>query len=70
MLQAYRFGDDRENVQEANPEYTEVVEVYEEDILIAGVPEAFNNFSISGFYPRQAPVHILSNYYVCLYIKF
>jgi len=46
-----------ENVPEADPEYAEVAEEYEEDVLIVGVPEAFTNFSISGSYPRQAPMH-------------
>ena len=56
MLHAYRFSDEK-NVPEPNMEYTEVDEEYEEDVLIVVVPEAFTNFSLSGSYPRQAPVH-------------
>jgi len=54
-----------DNVWEADQEYAEVAEKYEEDVLVAGVPEAFINFSMSGSYPRQAPVCItllFSNY--------
>ena len=50
---------------EADQEYAEVAEKYEEDVLVAGVPEAFINFSMSGSYPWQAPVCItllFSNY--------
>jgi hypothetical protein len=36
-----------ENVQEANPEYAEVVEEDEEDVLVVGVPETFTNFPLS-----------------------
>ena len=46
-----------ENVPEADPKYVEVAEEYEEDVLIASVPEAFTNFSMSGSYPTQAPMH-------------
>jgi len=42
-----------ENVAEADPEYVEVAEKYEEDVLVIGVPEAFTNFSMSGSYPRK-----------------
>ena len=33
-----------ENVLEADPKYAEVVEEYEEEVFIVGVPEAFTNF--------------------------
>ena len=42
---------------EPNLEYAEVDEEYEEDVLIVVVPEGFTNFSLSGSYPRQAPVY-------------
>jgi hypothetical protein len=41
-----------ENIIEADPEYAEVAEEYEEDILVIGFPEAFNNFPLSGSCPR------------------
>ena len=47
--------------------YAEVAEKYEEDVLVAGVPEAFINFSMSGSNPRQAPVY---NPYFLAIIKF
>jgi hypothetical protein len=37
-----------ENVPEANSEYAEVTEEYEEDVLVIGFPEAFTNFPLSG----------------------
>jgi hypothetical protein len=40
-----------ENVPEANPAYVGVAEKYDEDVI--GVPEAFTNFLMSGFYPRK-----------------
>jgi hypothetical protein len=46
-----------ENVWEADLEYVEEAEEYEEDVLVDGVPEAFTNSSMSGSYPRQAPVY-------------
>jgi hypothetical protein len=46
-----------ENVSEVDPKYTEVAEGYEEDVLVVSVPEAFTNFSMSGSYQRQSPVH-------------
>ena len=46
-----------DNVWEADQEYAEVAEKYEEDVLVAGVPEAFINFSMSGSNPRQAAVY-------------
>ena len=42
-----------ENVLEADPEYAEVAEKYEEDVLVIGVPETFTNFLMSGSYPRK-----------------
>jgi hypothetical protein len=45
-----------ENIIEVDPEYAEVAEEYEEDILVIGFPEAFNNFPLSGSCPR-GPVH-------------
>ena len=39
-----------ENVPEADPEYVEVAEKNEEDVLVIGVPEAFTNFSMSDSY--------------------
>ena len=56
-----------ENVWEADPEYAEVAEQYEEDVLVAGVPKTFTNFSMSGSNPRQAPVY---NPYFLAIIKF
>jgi hypothetical protein len=42
-----------ENVPEADPTYVGVAEKYDEDVIVIGVPEAFTNFSMSGFYPRK-----------------
>jgi hypothetical protein len=39
-----------ESVPEADLEYAE-------DVIVIGVSKAFTNFSLSGSYPRQAPVH-------------
>ena len=36
------------NVPEADPEYAEVAEEYEEDVLVVGVPKAFTNFPVFG----------------------
>jgi hypothetical protein len=44
-----------ENVPKADPEYAEMAEEYEEDVLIICVPEALTNFMLSGSYSRQAP---------------
>ena len=41
------------NVPEADSEYEEVAEKYEEDVLVIGVHEAFTNFSMSSSYPRK-----------------
>ena len=41
------------NMPEADSEYEEVAEKYEEDVLVIGVHEAFTNFSMSGFNPRK-----------------
>ena len=46
-----------EIVSEADTEYTEVAEEYEEDVLVVGVPKAFTNFPLSGSFLRQTPVH-------------
>ena len=46
-----------EIVPEADTEYTEVAEEYEEDVLVILVPESFTNFSMSSSYPTQASVH-------------
>ena len=46
-----------EIVSEADTEYTEVAEEYEEDVLVVGVPKAFTNFPLPGSFLRQAPVH-------------
>jgi hypothetical protein len=48
-----------ENVPKADPEYAEVAEEYEEDVLIVGVPKAFTNFPLFGSCLRQASVHNL-----------
>ena len=45
------------NVPEVDPEYAEVAEEYEEDVLVVGVPKAFINFPLFGSYLRQALVH-------------
>jgi hypothetical protein len=45
-----------ENMREVDPEYTEVAEEYEEDVLIISFPKAFTNFLLSGSCLR-APVH-------------
>ena len=45
------------NVLEADPEYAEVAEEYEDDVLIVGVPKAFTNFLLSSCCLRQAQVH-------------
>ena len=37
------------NVPEADSEYEEVAEKYEEDVLVIVVSEAFTNFSMSSF---------------------
>jgi hypothetical protein len=42
-----------ENVLEADSEYAEVAEKYEEDVLIIAVLKAFTNFLMSGSYPRK-----------------
>jgi hypothetical protein len=42
-----------ENVPKADPEYVEVAEKNEENVLVIGVPEAFPNFLMSGSYPRK-----------------
>jgi hypothetical protein len=58
-------------MRQADPEYAEVAEEYEEDALVIGFPEAFTNFLLFGSCPR-APVHnpyFFSNYYVCLRIN-
>jgi len=39
-----------ENVPKIDPEYVEVAEKNEEDVLVIGVPEAFTNFLMSGSY--------------------
>ena len=39
-----------DNVPEADPKYVEIVEEYEEDVLVIGVLEAFINFLMSGSY--------------------
>ena len=62
-----------EIVSEADTEYTEVAEEYEEDVLVVGVPKAFTNFSMSSSYRRQTPVHnllLFSNYYACCALSF
>jgi hypothetical protein len=41
------------NVPKADPEYVEVAEKSEENVLVIGVPEAFPNFLMSGSYPRK-----------------
>jgi len=55
-----------ENMREADPEYAEVAEEYEEDVLVAGVPETFTNFSLSGSCLRQALVH--NTYFLALFV--
>ena len=55
-----------ENVPEVDPEYVEVAEEYEEDVLIVGVPKACTNFSLSGSCLRQVPVH--NHYFSALII--
>jgi hypothetical protein len=42
-----------ENVPEADPEYAEEDEKYEEDVLVISVSEAFTNFLMFGSYPRK-----------------
>jgi hypothetical protein len=42
-----------ENVPKAGPEYVEVAEKNEEDVLVIGVPEAFSNFLMFGSYLRK-----------------
>jgi hypothetical protein len=54
MLHAYKFGV-TEHVPKAGPEYVEVAEEYEEDVLVISVLQVFTKFSMSNSYPRQSP---------------
>jgi hypothetical protein len=43
-----------EIMPDADTEYMEVAEEYEEDVLVVGVSKAFTNFLLSGSFLRQA----------------